>query len=150
LAREAYFLEFAQEIAAISKAPIMTTGGIRRREVAEQVLASGVPVVGLATALAMTPDLPESWRLGLDATAPYPEVGWKDKTLAVMASMAIVHRQLQRLGDGKKSAKKASPFLSLIADQLRLKVLAARYRKWLRARSTEATSSTGTAAAEAS
>lgn len=41
LAREAYFLEFAREIAKAATMPLMVTGGIRRREVAEQVIASG-------------------------------------------------------------------------------------------------------------
>ncbi len=52
LAREAYFLEFAREIAAIAKMPVMVTGGIRRLPVVEQVLASGVAMAGIATALA--------------------------------------------------------------------------------------------------
>src|SRR2546427_10187552 len=53
MAREAYFLEFAREIATVATMPLMVTGGIRRREVAEQVLASGVAMVGIATALAI-------------------------------------------------------------------------------------------------
>jgi 2,4-dienoyl-CoA reductase-like NADH-dependent reductase (Old Yellow Enzyme family) len=44
LAREAYFLEFAKDLAAIARMPVMTTGGIARKAVAEQVLASGVAV----------------------------------------------------------------------------------------------------------
>ena len=55
LAREAYFLEFAKDLAAVAAMPVMTTGGIRRRAVAEQVLASGVAMVGVATALAARP-----------------------------------------------------------------------------------------------
>jgi 2,4-dienoyl-CoA reductase-like NADH-dependent reductase (Old Yellow Enzyme family) len=58
LAREAYFLEFAKDLAAIARMPVMTTGGIARKAVAEQVLASGVAVAGIATALAEVPDLP--------------------------------------------------------------------------------------------
>ena len=58
LAREAYFLEFAKDLAAVATMPVMTTGGIRRRAVAEQVLASGVAMVGVATALAHAPELP--------------------------------------------------------------------------------------------
>ncbi len=42
LAREAYFLEFAKELAAVAHMPVMTTGGISRKAVAEQVLASRV------------------------------------------------------------------------------------------------------------
>ncbi len=36
LAREAYFLEFAQEIRKVAKMPVMVTGGIRRKQVAEK------------------------------------------------------------------------------------------------------------------
>ncbi len=42
----------------------MVTGGIRRRPVAEQVLASGVDMVGIGTALAIEPNLPRDWRAG--------------------------------------------------------------------------------------
>jgi 2,4-dienoyl-CoA reductase-like NADH-dependent reductase (Old Yellow Enzyme family) len=51
LAREAYFLEFAEQIAKVAPMPLMVTGGIRRREVAEQVIDSGVAMAGIATAL---------------------------------------------------------------------------------------------------
>lgn len=148
LAREAYFLEFAHDLAATASMPVMTTGGIRRRAVAEQVLAGGIAVAGMATALAMVPDLPARWRAGQDIAAPYPDVQWKDKTLAVAATMAIMHRQLRRLGDGKRPVPQASPLLSLIGDQVRLKLLAARYRKWLRAR-TAGVPGTGEAASPA-
>ncbi|HSX71140.1 MAG TPA: NADH:flavin oxidoreductase/NADH oxidase family protein, partial [Pseudomonas sp.] len=51
LAREAYFLEFAERIAAVARMPLMVTGGIRRRAVAEQVLRGPVAMLGMATAL---------------------------------------------------------------------------------------------------
>jgi len=38
--REAYFIDFAREIAAVASVPIMVTGGFVRREVAEQALES--------------------------------------------------------------------------------------------------------------
>ena len=63
-AREAYFLEFAEDIKKIAKMPVMVTGGIRRRAVAEQVLGAGVDMVGIGTALAIDPFLPCDWRLG--------------------------------------------------------------------------------------
>lgn len=37
-AREAYFLDFARDISAVARMPVMVTGGIRRRTVAEQAL----------------------------------------------------------------------------------------------------------------
>src|SRR5258706_2835591 len=57
-AREAYFLELATELARTSPLPLMLTGGIARREAAPAVLASGVAMVGMGTAIAGTPDLP--------------------------------------------------------------------------------------------
>lgn len=67
LAREAYFVEFARDIRAAARMPVMVTGGIRRRPVAEQVLASGVDMVGIGTALAIEPNLPRDWRAGKDS-----------------------------------------------------------------------------------
>ncbi|MFH8974255.1 NADH:flavin oxidoreductase/NADH oxidase family protein [Streptomyces sp. NPDC017890] len=61
LAREAYFLALAEQLVATSPVPLMLTGGIRRRAVAQRVLGSGVAVAGMATALALDPDLPRRW-----------------------------------------------------------------------------------------
>lgn len=132
LAREAYFIEFARDIAAIADMPVMTTGGIRRPAVAQQVLDSGVAMVGIGTALAQVPDLPARWHNGEDLHAPQPQVNWNDKVLAALATMAMVRRQLQRLGAGKSVHPSPSPLFTLIRDQLRLKRLTTRYRCWLR------------------
>lgn len=130
LAREAYFLEFARELAQVATMPLMTTGGISRPAVAEAVLAGGVALVGLGTALAMAPDLPRRWRAGEPAVAPRPQVGWKDKGLVSLATMALVRRQLQRMAIGKAPHGEASPLWALITDQLRAKRLTRRYRGW--------------------
>ncbi|MDP9917517.1 2,4-dienoyl-CoA reductase-like NADH-dependent reductase (Old Yellow Enzyme family) [Variovorax boronicumulans] len=134
LAREAYFLEFARELAAEARMPVMTTGGIVRRAVAERVLGEGVAVVGMATALAVAPDLPARWRAGEDAAAQSPQVDWKDQVMAALARMALVKRRLRTLRPGRNSAPAHSPFLSLVLDQLRTKRLTKRYRRWLGAR----------------
>ena len=67
LRREAYFVDFAREIASVAKMPIMVTGGILRRAVAEEALEKdsagfGVEMLGLAQAMAFQPDLPNQWR----------------------------------------------------------------------------------------
>lgn len=129
LAREAYFLEFASKIAASTSIPIMTTGGVRRLAVADQVVASGVDLVGMASALAVTPDLPNQWQKRPETIGDFPTVGWKDKTLSGLATMAIVKRQLHRLGAGTRPLINASPVWSLIADQIRAARLTRRYRK---------------------
>ncbi|NEE37367.1 2,4-dienoyl-CoA reductase, partial [Streptomyces sp. SID7982] len=63
-AREAYFLDLAEDLVTTSPIPLMLTGGITRRGTAQKVLDSGVAVIGMGTALAVTPDLPDRWRRG--------------------------------------------------------------------------------------
>src|SRR5690606_36924908 len=94
LAREACFLDFAREIGKVAAMPLMVTGGIRRREVAEQVVASGVAMAGIATALAIRPALPRRWRQGhADAPGLRP-IRWKNKPLASATHMAAVRYQM--------------------------------------------------------
>jgi len=131
LAREAYFLEFATDLAKQARMPLMTTGGIRRLAVAEQVIAQGVAMVGMATALTIVPDLPSRWRAGEQTEANLPPVTWSDKTLAALATMSVIKRQLRLLGARRNSKPHASPLLSLILDRLRVKRLTRRYRAWL-------------------
>src|SRR3990167_9455208 len=76
LAREAYFLEFAGEIAAAATMPVMVTGCIRRLPVVEQVLASGVAMAGIAAALAIDPALHRQWQAGQHSSAELPPIRW--------------------------------------------------------------------------
>jgi 2,4-dienoyl-CoA reductase-like NADH-dependent reductase (Old Yellow Enzyme family) len=132
LAREAYFLDFARDISQVARMPIMTTGGIRRREVADNVLAQGVSVVGIATALAMDPGLPLSWREAKPRDGSVPAITFKDKMLASFAMMSVLQRQLHRLGNGQRPLANASAIFSIIRDQVRTRFLARRYRFWSR------------------
>ncbi|KUJ83805.1 2,4-dienoyl-CoA reductase [Microbulbifer flavimaris] len=127
LAREAYFLEFAQALTKVSEVPLMTTGGIRGLDTVERVLAAGVDLVGIASALAVQPDLPLRWQHRADFRPEIPTAKWKDKTLSGLANMAIIKRYLKRWGAGKSSYR-LSPLLSLILGQLRQKKLVKRYR----------------------
>ena len=131
LAREAYFLEFAAQIAKTAKMPVMVTGGVRRKVIAEQVLQQGVALVGMATALAMNPQLPNLWRAGQVINGAQPKVGLKDKVIAALATMAIVKRQLQRLGDGNQPKPHVNAVFTLIRDRFRTSQFTRRYRKWI-------------------
>ncbi len=133
LAREAYFLEFASEIAAIAKMPVMVTGGIRRRAVVEQVLASGVAMAGIATALAVDPNLPRDWRNGGDSQPLLQPVRWNNKTLAALATMSVVKFQLRRLSQGRNPKPGVSPLRALLLDQIRAARRTKQYRKWVQA-----------------
>jgi len=132
LAREAYFLEFAKQLAQIACMPLMVTGGIRRLAVVEQVLASGVALAGIATALAIEPDLPRRWQADPAVHPQLRPITWQDKVMASAAHMAMVKHQLRRLSRGKRSAPDVSPVYALISQQLTGKLQNRRYRQRMR------------------
>ena len=129
LAREAYFLDFAAKIAETASMPIMVTGGIKRLSIAEQALQQNVQLVGMATALAMTPELPNKWQQSPNFVGALPVVTWQDKTLSGLATMAIVKQQLKRVGKGQKPSTSPSALCCLIKDQFNKAKLTKRYRK---------------------
>ncbi len=129
LAREAYFVDFARDIQKVAKMPVMVTGGIRRRPVAEQVVQSGVDMVGIGTALAIDPYLPRDWQLGKDNAPQLPPITWKNKPLASLANMATVKFQLGKLSKGRAPNPKVSPLWALI---LQLATTAKRTRQYVR------------------
>lgn len=131
LAREAYFLEFAERIGQVASMPIMVTGGVRRRAVAERVIERGVAMVGMATALAIEPGLPARWRAGDDIAVPPVVVSWKNRALAAAAAQAVVKKQLVLMGSGKPSNAQTSPLLALVGSQLRQRLQSRRYRRWV-------------------
>jgi hypothetical protein len=94
------------------------------------VLNSGVAVVGMATALAVMPDLPARWQAGADLGAPIQPIEWRDRALAGLARMALVKRRLRMLGAGRTAPARYSAVLTLILDQLRTRRLTRRYRQW--------------------
>ncbi|GAB2484569.1 NADH:flavin oxidoreductase/NADH oxidase family protein [Comamonas humi] len=133
LAREAYFLEFAQGIAAVASMPLMVTGGIRRREVAQQVLDSGVAMAGIATALAIEPGLPRQWQLGAAPAPMLRPIAWRNKPLAAMAHMAAVRYQLARMSRQRQPKPRVSPLWALIVSQAHARCRARGYRRWIMA-----------------
>lgn len=135
LAREAYFLEFAERIAEVASMPIMVTGGVRRRAVAERAVEQGVAMVGMATALAIEPSLPARWRAGEDIAVQPVVVDWKKKPLAAAATQAVVKKQLLLLGSGKPTNAGTSPLLALLGSQIKLRLQARRYRRWVASKS---------------
>ncbi|MBB3140917.1 NADH:flavin oxidoreductase/NADH oxidase family protein [Halomonas organivorans] len=118
LAREAYFLEFARDIRKVANMPVMVTGGIRRREVAEQVVEAGVDMVGIGTALAINPTLPNAWLAGRDPAPTLPPIQWKNKAIASLANMAVVKHQLRRISRGRVPIPYVSPVRALLQQQV--------------------------------
>lgn len=134
LAREAYFIEFAKDLRAVANMPLMVTGGIRRRPVAEQVIESGVAMVGIGTALAIDPHLPRGWRNGQDSAPALRPITWKNKVLASLGNMAAVKFQLRRLSRGKLTVPEISPVWALLLQQVATGLRARTYRRWMRRR----------------
>jgi 2,4-dienoyl-CoA reductase-like NADH-dependent reductase (Old Yellow Enzyme family) len=131
LAREAYFLEFAKDIAGMAHMPLMVTGGIRRKLIAEQVVSDGIAMAGMATALAIDPDLPRDWMNGLDTTAALAPITWKNKMFASLATMACVKFQLNRLSQGRPTRPSVSPLWALVIQQFTTAMQARKYRQWM-------------------
>ncbi|WPO00559.1 NADH:flavin oxidoreductase/NADH oxidase family protein [Pseudomonas sp. MUP55] len=117
LAREAYFLEFAKELATVARMPLMVTGGIRRLPVVQQVLDSGIAMAGIATALTLEPQLIRHWREGRDLNPQLKPISWKRKPLAALATLAVVRDQMRRLSRGRVPNPKVAPWLALACDQ---------------------------------
>ncbi len=139
LAREAYFVDFAREIGAAARMPVMVTGGVRRLAVAAQALEpkngrDGVDLVGIARAMAFAPDLPDRWRRGETPEVALPPVTWKNKVMASLAEMAVAKAQLRRMGAGRSPKATISPLWSLVRDQLWAKGRTKRYRAWVAGR----------------
>ncbi|RWR04743.1 NADH:flavin oxidoreductase/NADH oxidase family protein [Paenirhodobacter populi] len=137
-AREAYFVDFARDIVAVARMPVLVTGGIRRRATAEAALApeadrAGVAMVGLAQALAFAPDLPNRWREG-EAVVEVPVIRWKNRPLSSLATMAMAKLQLRRLGAGKAPKPGAWAPGVAVLDQIRTVWRSHKYRAWLRTR----------------
>ncbi|SDO86378.1 2,4-dienoyl-CoA reductase [Pseudomonas arsenicoxydans] len=129
LAREAYFLEMAGELATVARMPVMVTGGIRRLAIVEQVLDSGIAMAGIGTALALEPQLVKHWRKGQNSHPQLPPIRWKRKPLAALASLAVVKFQLQRLSRGRKPRPDVSAVWALILDRLYIAWRTRQYRQ---------------------
>ncbi|MGW7242987.1 NADH:flavin oxidoreductase/NADH oxidase family protein [Streptomyces sp. NPDC054804] len=130
-AREAYFLDLAKDLVKTSPLPLMLTGGITRHATAETVLDSGVEIIGMGTALAVTPDLPDRWRRGHEADAQLRPVTWSDKALASAAGMAQVRHQMRRIARGSRPTPRTHPAFALVSEQRRQRRALRRYRAWL-------------------
>jgi len=132
--REAYFVDFARDIAQVATTPIMVTGGITKRSVAEDALNEragiSIDMLGIARALAYEPSLPTKWRHEQSLEVALPIVDWKNKTLGALASMAITKAQLTRMAKGKLPKPNMFPFLALLIGQIKTKLRTREYRAW--------------------
>lgn len=104
VAREAYFLEFAEKVRAAVDVPLMVTGGFRTAAGMNAALRSGaLDVVGLARLLAIDPDAPAALLQGRDSPQQVRAIRTGIKAVDRMGIMEVLWytRQLQRIARGK-------------------------------------------------
>ncbi|MFD8416913.1 NADH:flavin oxidoreductase/NADH oxidase family protein [Streptomyces sp. NPDC059650] len=132
LDRDAYFLSLTQRLVKTATIPLMLTGGIRSREAAARVLAHGFPLVGMARALALDPDLPIRWQAGNSRQITVPRLHWRDQDLAAAGTLAYIRAQLNRLATGRTPKPDMSARWTFTLDTLQRPDALRRYRNWLK------------------
>ncbi|MBK7613714.1 MAG: NADH:flavin oxidoreductase/NADH oxidase family protein [Burkholderiales bacterium] len=104
VAREAYFLDFAEKVRAAVKVPLMVTGGFRTAAGMDAALRSGaLDVVGLARLLAIDPDAPAALLQGRDSPQQVRPIKTGLKAVDRMGVMEVwwYERQLKRIARGQ-------------------------------------------------
>lgn len=117
-AREAYFVQFAEEAARVARMPLMATGGFRARTAMDEALDAGaVDLIGIARPLCLDPEICARLLSGVAAEAPRFERSlrlgdgfWgpnsKSATMKALngfAAMAFYYENLYRLAEGKEA-----------------------------------------------
>jgi 2,4-dienoyl-CoA reductase-like NADH-dependent reductase (Old Yellow Enzyme family) len=105
VAREAYFIEFAEKVRAAVTVPLMVTGGFRTATAMNAALRSGaLDVVGLARLLAIDPDAPVALLQGRDSSRQVRPIKTGIKAVDRLGMMEVwwYERQLKRIAKGRK------------------------------------------------
>lgn len=118
LQREAYFIKFAEAAKKHASMPLMVTGGIKDREVADQVVNSGCLIAGIASALGLLPDLPQRLQRGEN---PRPDLAtttsWViPSTLIALAKTKQINYSMRLIGQGKPPYPQVWPFRAMFSD----------------------------------
>ncbi|MCK0538382.1 NADH:flavin oxidoreductase/NADH oxidase family protein [Alcanivorax quisquiliarum] len=115
--REAYFLDYAEQVRQRVSTPLMVTGGFRTTAGMQAALASGATdMLGLARPLALAPAMPREVLAGRAVTSEVKPIRTGIKPVDDMAMMEVswYTLQLDRLGRGKAPLPDASGLGSLL------------------------------------
>lgn len=117
VAREAYFLEFAEKVRAAVQVPLMLTGGFRSAAGMNAALAAGaVDVIGLARLLAIDPDAPSALLQGRDSAQQVHTIKTGIKPIDRMGLMEILWYSLplKRIAKGREPRANESGLLAFV------------------------------------
>ena len=131
--REAYFLNYAEEVRQVTKMPLMVTGGFRTRAGMEEAISEGAcDLCGIARPLCVDPDVPNKFLSGaLDRTRSWEKelqigpgvLGPNSsvpliKALNGFAIMAFFYKNIFRLADGLKPREKMALLPTFLGHQM--------------------------------
>lgn len=119
VAREAYFLSFAETVRQSVKTPLMVTGGFRSLAAMGAALSSGaMDLVGLARPLAVEPDASLRLLAGEEMRHQIKSISTGIGMVDRMALMEVLwySRQLKRMGRGQSPKPNESPLWSLLTS----------------------------------
>lgn len=122
VAREAYFLEFAEKVRASINVPLMVTGGFRSAAAMNAALRSrALDVIGLARLLAIDPEAPAALLQGQDSAQRVRPITTGIKQIDQMGVMEILWytRQLKRIASGGDPKPNESGFWAFAKSVLK-------------------------------
>ena len=131
--REAYFIQYAEEVSKVAQMPLMVTGGFRSRAAMDEALASdGADVIGLARPMCVETNVPGKLLSGEVSAAQSYEADLQmgpgifgpassiDMLRAVngFATMAFFYQNIFRLADGIEPKAKMALLPAFLKHQL--------------------------------
>jgi tRNA-dihydrouridine synthase len=123
--REAYFLEYAEELKKQIDVPIVVTGGFRSGSIMQDALESGrTDMIGLARPLAIEPDFPDKLLNDIEtrSTLKDPTTGFAYIDKMTMLSITWYEYQLAKLANSKKVNPNQSAWSAVFQTLSRLGV----------------------------
>ncbi|MGI9275100.1 MAG: NADH:flavin oxidoreductase/NADH oxidase family protein [Endozoicomonas sp.] len=104
LKREAYFLEYAEQVRKHTSTTLVVTGGFRSGKAMSGALTSGATdMIGVARPMTLMPDLPEQAMNNVDFSIKIqrPSTGVKALDRIAMLDITWYEAQLKRIGEGR-------------------------------------------------
>ncbi|MGR0305950.1 NADH:flavin oxidoreductase/NADH oxidase family protein [Acinetobacter beijerinckii] len=122
IAREAFFIDFAEKVRAQVKTPLMVTGGFRSVEGMNQALGSDAfDVVGIARLMAIDPDAPKYLLAGTNSEQTVQPIKTGIKKIDQLGVMEVLWytQQLNRIAKGSNPKPKESGLWAFIKSVLK-------------------------------
>ena len=130
--REAYFLDYAEQVRKRVKTPLVVTGGFRSGKAMTAALTSGATdFIGLARPLALDPDMPNKVMQDESFEVQSRELttGFKALDKMVLLNMSWYEAQLARMAQGQSPKLNLSEWYSTLKVFMHLGVFAFRKRR---------------------